>query len=128
MYKNFILLFLLKLIKKKQNKKYKQQIFNYKLYNKFLLDNKRIEKIMVWQDYAITVIIYMFVIVTIPQVIDVLKKGTKLNLVTAGPTALGNYLLAYVFSTLGLWIYVSSSILIATLWLLIFFGSWKNSN
>ena len=81
---------------------------------------------MVWQDYAITLIIYMFVIVTIPQVIDVLKKKNRLNLITAGPTAVGNYLLAYVFSTLNLWISVSSSFLIATLWLVIFIGSWKN--
>jgi len=78
---------------------------------------------MIWQDYAITLIIYMFVIVTIPQVIDVLKKKTKLNLLTAGPTALGNYLLAGVFASLGLWISVTSSLLIATLWLIIFIGS-----
>jgi hypothetical protein len=81
---------------------------------------------MIWQDYAITLIIYMFVLVTIPQVIDILKKKTRLNLITAGPTAIGNYLLAFVFSTLGLWISVTSSILIATLWLIIFFGSWRN--
>jgi hypothetical protein len=67
----------------------------------------------------------MFVIVTIPQVIDVLRKKTRLNLLTAGPTALGNYLMAVVFATLGLWISLTSSILIATLWLIIFLGSWK---
>jgi hypothetical protein len=81
---------------------------------------------MIWQDYAITLIIYMFVIVTIPQVIDVLKKKNCLNLITAGPTAIGNYLLAFVFSTLNLWISVTSSLFIATLWLIIFIGSWKN--
>ncbi len=81
---------------------------------------------MVWQDIAITAIIYMFVIVTIPQVKDVLKKKTKLNLITAGPTAIGNFGMAYVFSTLGLWISVTSSLIIATLWLIIFIGSWKN--
>jgi hypothetical protein len=80
---------------------------------------------MIWQDYAITLIIYMFVIVTIPQVIDVLKKKAKLNLLTAGPTAIGNYLLAVVFATLGLWISVTSSLLIATLWLVIFIGSYE---
>ena len=82
---------------------------------------------MVWQDIAITIIIYMFVIVTIPQVRDVLKKKTKLNLITAGPTAIGNFGMAYVFSTLGLWISVTSSLIIATLWLIIFIGSWKNN-
>ena len=80
---------------------------------------------MIWQDYAITIIIYMFVIVTIPQVIDVYKKKTKLNLITAGPTAIGNYMMAIIFSTLGLWISVTSSLLIATLWLYLFIGSWK---
>ncbi len=80
---------------------------------------------MIWQDYAITLIIYMFVIVTIPQVIDVLKKKTRLNLLTAGPTAFGNYLMAVVFASLGLWISVTSSLLIATLWLIIFIGSWR---
>ena len=80
---------------------------------------------MIWQDYAITLIIYMFVIVTIPQVIDVLKKRTRLNLLTAGPTAAGNYLLAVVFGSLGLWISVTSSLLIATLWLIIFIGSYR---
>ena len=68
----------------------------------------------------------MFVIVTIPQVKDVITKKTSLNLITAGPTAVGNYGLAYVFSTLGLWISVTSSILIATLWLLIFLFSWQH--
>ena len=81
---------------------------------------------MIWQDFAITFIIYIFVIVTIPQVIDVLKKRTKLNLLTAGPTAIGNYCMAIIFATLELWISVTSSLLIATLWLIIFIGSWKN--
>lgn len=81
---------------------------------------------MIWQDYAITAIIYMFVIVTIPLVLDVLKKKSRVNLVTAAPTAIGNYLLAVVFGSLGLWISVSSSFLIATLWLIIFIGSWRN--
>ncbi len=80
---------------------------------------------MIWQDFAITLIIYMFVIVTIPQVIDVLKKKTRLNPLTAGPTAFGNYLMAIVFATLGLWISATSSLFIASLWLIIFIGSWR---
>ena len=80
---------------------------------------------MIWQDFAITLIIYMFVIVTIPQVIDVLRKKTRLNLLTAGPTAFGNYLMAIVFATLGLWISVTSSLFIASLWLILFIGSWR---
>ena len=83
---------------------------------------------MMWQDFAITLIIYMFVIVTIPQVIDVLKKKTRLNPLTAGPTAFGNYLMAIVFATLGLWISATSSLFIASLWLIIFIGSWRRKN
>ena len=75
---------------------------------------------MIWQDYAIAVIVYMFVVVTIPQVIDVVKGKSSLNLLTAGPTSLGNYGLAYVFFSLGLWLSVISAILIASLWLVIF--------
>ena len=67
----------------------------------------------------------MFVIITIPQVIDVSKKKVRLNLLTAGPTASGNYLMAMVFGSLGLWISVTSALLIATLWLIIFIGSWR---
>jgi len=78
---------------------------------------------MIWQDYAMTLIIFMFVIVTIPQVIDVLKKKTRLNLLTAGSTAIGGYLMAIVLGTLGLWISVIASSLIATIWLVIFIGS-----
>jgi len=80
---------------------------------------------MIWQDYAITLVIYMFVIVTIPQIIDVLKKKTRLNLLTTNPTVFGNYQLLVVFASLGLWISVTSSLLIATFWLIIFIGSWR---
>jgi len=83
---------------------------------------------MIWQDYAITLVIYMFVIVTIPQIIDVLKKKTRLNLLTTNPTVFGNYQLLVVFASLGLWISVTSSLLIATFWLIIFIGSWRKWN
>jgi hypothetical protein len=82
---------------------------------------------MIWQDYAIMGIVYMFVAVTIPQVIDVIKGRTSLNILTAGPTSLGNYGLAYVFFTLELWLSVFSAILIATLWFLLFIFSIRNN-
>ena len=81
---------------------------------------------MMWQDYTIALIVYMFVAVTIPQVIDVIRGKTSLNLLMSGPTFLGNYGLAYVFFTLGLILSVISAFLIATLWLLIFIFSWRN--
>jgi len=82
---------------------------------------------MIWQDYAITAIVFMFVVVTVPQVIDVVKGRSSLNLLTAGPTSLGNYGLAYIFLTLGLWLSVISAILIATLWLILFIFSIRNN-
>jgi hypothetical protein len=81
---------------------------------------------MIWQDYAITIIVYMFVFVTIPQLIDVMKGRTSLNLITAGATTFGNYFLGYIFLTLNLWLSVSSAFLIATIWLLIFLFSIRN--
>jgi len=82
---------------------------------------------MIWQDYAITAIVFMFVAVTIPQVMDVVKGRTSLNLLTAGPTSVGNYGLALIFFTLDLWLSVISAILIATLWLILFIFSIRNS-
>lgn len=82
---------------------------------------------MIWQDYAITALIYMFVVVTIPLVRDVIRGRTKMNLLTAGPTALGNYGLMLIFATLELWISVTSSALIATIWTIIFIFSWRNA-
>ena len=81
---------------------------------------------MIWQDYAITIIVYMFVTVTIPQLIDVINKKTSLNLFTSGATALGNYCLTYVFFTLDLWLSVTSAFSIATIWLLLLLFSIKN--
>jgi len=83
---------------------------------------------MIWQDYAVTIIVYIFVIVTIPQLIDVIKGKTSLNLITAGATALGNYCLGYIFLTLDLWLSVSSACIIASIWLLIFIFSIRNKN
>ena len=76
---------------------------------------------MIWQDYAITIIVYIFVAVTIPQL------KSSLNIFTAGATSLGNYGLSYVFFTLDLWLSVTSSFLIATIWLLLFIFSMRNN-
>ena len=81
---------------------------------------------MIWQDYAITIIVYLFVAVTIPQLRDIIKRKSSLNIFTAGATSIGNFGLAYVFFTLDLWLSVTSSILIATLWLLLFIFSMRN--
>ena len=81
-----------------------------------------------WQDFAITAIIYVFVICTIPLVHQVFKKNGYVTLQTAIPTTIGNYALAWVWLTFPdpLWVSFTSSILIGTLWLLISVGSWQN--
>ena len=78
-----------------------------------------------WQDYIITIIVYTFVIVTIPLLIDVIKNKNSINLITSSVTSIGNYILAYIFATLNLWLSVISAILIATIWLLLFIFSIK---
>jgi hypothetical protein len=82
---------------------------------------------MIWQDFVITVIVYMFVIVTIPQLIDVIKGKSTLNILTTLATSIGNYGLAYIFVTLNLWLSVTSAFLIATLWLFLFIFSMRNN-
>lgn len=81
---------------------------------------------MIWQDFAITLIVYMFVAVTIPQLFDVIKGKSSLNIFTSGATSIGNYALAYIFLTLNLWLSVTSAFLIATLWLFLFIFSMRN--
>ena len=83
---------------------------------------------MIWQDLVITAIVYMFVIVTIPLLIDVIKTKSSINLLTASATSIGNYVLAYVFFTLGLWFSVISASLIASIWFALFIISFKNKN
>ena len=81
---------------------------------------------MIWQDYAITIIVYMFVLVTIPQLIDLIKNKNSLNLFTSCATSIGNYGLSYIFFTLNLWLSVISALFIATIWLLLFIFSIRN--
>jgi hypothetical protein len=80
---------------------------------------------MIWQDFIITTIVYMFVIVTIPLLIDVIKNRMSINLLTASATAIGNYILAYVFFTLDLWLSVISALFIASIWLALFIFSYQ---
>lgn len=78
---------------------------------------------MIWQDFVITTIVYMFVIVTIPLLLDVIKNRMSINLLTSSATSIGNYILAYVFFTLDLWLSVISALLIASIWLALFIFS-----
>lgn len=79
-----------------------------------------------WQDFAITGITILFAVMLVPQLRDVMTRGTVLNFFSALATSLLGYLLALVFATLGLWISVFGQGLVATAWLLLAYFSLKN--
>ena len=80
-----------------------------------------------WQDYVVTIILWSFIIGTIPLVMDVLKGKTyspqKTNIITAG----GNYALGCIWLTFSEPLYISfiSNFLVGILWSLIAVGSWR---
>jgi hypothetical protein len=79
-----------------------------------------------WQDFAITGITVLFAVMLLPQLRDVVTRGTVLNFFTALATSLLGYLLALVFATLGLWLSVFGQGLGATVWMLLAYFSLKN--
>lgn len=83
-----------------------------------------------WQDIAITIIIYAFAIGMIPLVKQVFKEGIALDMRTNLITVGGNFGLMVIWITFPepLWISFSSSMIIGIMWLLITIGSYKNRN
>lgn len=79
-----------------------------------------------WQDFAITGITVLFAVMLLPQLRDVVTRGAVMNFFTALTTSLLSYLMALVFSTLGLWISVFGQGLAATVWLMLACFSLKN--
>ena len=79
-----------------------------------------------WQDFAITGITILFAVMLVPQLRDVMTRGTVLNFFSALATSLLGYLLSLVFATLGLWISVFGQGLVATAWLLLAYFSLRN--
>lgn len=83
---------------------------------------------MIWQDYIMMGCIYTFVITGIPLLYDVLKKNAYVNIYTAIPASICNYIIGFTWLTFTEPLYISftSSMSIATIWLLISVGSWRN--
>jgi len=83
---------------------------------------------MIWQDYALTFIIFMFAWGLIPQIKDVFKKRVILNLWTAFLTTIGNYVCMIIWLTLPtpLWISIGASFTVGTAWLALLLGSIRN--
>jgi CHASE2 domain-containing sensor protein len=81
---------------------------------------------MLWQDIVIAVVSLLFGFILIPQLKDMWRDKSILNVYTAGLTTIGLFILAITFFTLNLWISVFAETFSAIIWLLIFILSFKN--
>ena len=80
----------------------------------------------VWQDIVIAVVSILFGFILIPQLKDVWRGKSTLNLFTASLTTIGLYILAATFFTMKFWISFTAEIFSGTIWLLLFTLSFKN--
>ena len=78
-----------------------------------------------WQDVVIAVIGLAFGFMLLPQLRDVIN-GKSINILTAGLTTTGLYIMAVTFYTLDMWITVVAEIFSGTVWLSLFVLSIKN--
>jgi hypothetical protein len=81
---------------------------------------------MSWQDFAITGITLLFAIMLLPQLRDVLSRGTVLNFFSALFTSILGYIMTLVFATLGLWMSVAGQSIVASVWMLLAYFSLRN--
>jgi len=81
---------------------------------------------MLWQDIVIAVVSLLFGFILIPQLKDMWRDKSILNIYTAGLTTIGLFILAITFYTLNLWISVVAETFSAIIWLLLFILSFKN--
>lgn len=79
-----------------------------------------------WQDIVIAVVSILFGFILLPQLKEVWKGKTILNVYTAGLTTIGLYVLAITFFTMGFWISVVAELFSGTVWLLLFVFSVSN--
>jgi glucose uptake protein GlcU len=82
---------------------------------------------MIWQDYVITIILWVFVLCSVPLAVHTLKGKTYSPQKTNIPTALGNYSLAIIWLTFPepLILSFTTNLLVGIVWTLISIGSWK---
>jgi hypothetical protein len=79
-----------------------------------------------WQDIVIAVVSILFGFILIPQLKDVWRGKSTLNLFTASLTTIGLYILAITFFTMQFWISFTAEIFSGTIWLLLFALSFNN--
>jgi len=79
-----------------------------------------------WQDLVIAVVSLMFGFILLPQLRDVWKGKTSLNLFTAGLTTIGLVILTATFYTMSFWISMIADAFSGIVWLLLFVFSFRN--
>jgi hypothetical protein len=78
-------------------------------------------------DIIIAVVSFLFAFILLPQLRDVYKKGTALNLYTSSLTTIGLIVLTINFFAMGFWISFAADFFNAVVWGLLFILSVKNS-
>ncbi len=79
-----------------------------------------------WQDIVISIVGLMFGVILFPQLKDVWRGKTILNLYSASLTTLGLFILAFTFATMDLWLSFVADFFSATVWFLLFLLSFRN--
>ena len=78
-------------------------------------------------DIIIAVVSFLFGFILIPQLRDVIKGKTSLNLFTAILTAVGLVVLTINFYMMGFWISFAADFFNSIIWALLFYFSYKNN-
>ena len=79
-----------------------------------------------WQDIVIAIVSLLFGIILLPQLKDVIKGKTILNVYTAGLTTIGLLILSATFFTMEFWISFIADVLSCIIWFLLFVFSTIN--
>jgi len=79
-----------------------------------------------WQDIVIAVVSSMFGFILLPQLKDVWKGKTSLNLFTAGLTTIGLFILTATFFSMRFWVSTIADLFSGIVWLLLFIFSYRN--
>ncbi len=81
---------------------------------------------MSWQDIGITAITILFSVMLLPQLRDVISRGTVLNFFSALCTGILAVLMCLIFATLELWLSVAAESVVAAVWMALAYFSVKN--
>ena len=77
---------------------------------------------LMWQDWIISIVQWIFVIALIPTVIHPNNKPTLFTSLTTG---LAMYVFSFTYGTLHLWMAVLSSVILGTAWLILAYQRYR---